>query len=579
MNLRSYRPVIEGRRGLVVAAHPAAAMIGLEVLRAGGNAIDAGVATGLALNVLHAQECSFLGVAPCILYLADSRRVATIDGLGVWPRAVSLDDVRAHHGRMPEGMWRALTPGAADAWFSALERYGTMSFADVAAPAIRLAQDGFPVYPFLEKALDDAPDAYRATPATAEVFFPGGRAPRAGEIFVQKDLAATLRRLADIERAQAHLGRAAALRKARDDVYKGELAAAIVSYCRQQGGLLDAEDLARHEARHEEPVTVRYKGYDVYGTGPWGQGPVFPQALKTLEGFDLAALGHNSAAYIHTVSQALNLAFADREAFIGDPRFVDVPMEAMLSESYLAARRRMIDPDVAWPVMPPAGVPSRAEAVPAGAPVSPRDAKPQSAVAGPKGGGTSYFGVIDAQGNIFSCTPSDGAKTGPIVPGTGLVMSWRGFQSKTDPAHPAVLGPGRRPRLTPAPALVLRDGEPVMALGGHGGDSIPQGTLQVFLNLVAFGLDPQQAVEAPRFYSVNLPWSTWPGAYTPGGLRAEGRIPADVREALQVRGHAITALPDWWEGSALYGVILRTPDTGLLQGGSDPRGGGYAVAF
>jgi gamma-glutamyltranspeptidase/glutathione hydrolase len=535
---------------------------------------------GLALNVVHAHECNFLGVAPTIMYLADRRAVVTIDGLGVWPQAASVDYFQQHHqGKLPPGILRALTPGAADAWFTALAQYGTMRFADVAAVAISLADDGFPTYRYLAAAVQSSPATYSRWPGNAAVFLPQGRPPKVGEMFYQKDLAATLRQLVAVEEAQRGQGRVQALQTARDVVYKGELAEKIVAFCQAEGGLLTMADLAAYQARCEPSVTVHYRGYDVYATGPWGQGPVFPQALKLLEGFDLRAMGHNSAAYVHTVNQALNLAFADREHYIGDPAFVDVPIAELLSEAYLGERRKLIDPQRAWPAMPPAGDPRGGHATLPGAPQSPAAATAVVGTAGQEAAGTSYFGVIDRYGNIFSCTPSEGAKSGPIIPGTGLVLCLRGSQSKVEPGHPAALAPGKRPRLTPAPALVLRDGQPVMALGGFGGDHIPQGTLQVFLNLIEFGLDPQEAVEAPRFYSYSFPNSGFPSAYNPGLMRAEGRIAADVLEALRQRGHTVEAYPDWWEGSCLYGVIMRHPHTGVLQGGADPRGEAYAVGY
>jgi gamma-glutamyltranspeptidase/glutathione hydrolase len=277
-----------------------------------------------------------------------------------------------------------------------------------------------------------------------------------GELFVQKDLAATFRRLVAVEAAQRPAGRQQALQAARDVVYIGELAEQIVAYCQAEGGLLTLADLAAYRVRCEPPVTVTYRGYDVYGTGPWGQGPVFPQALKLLEGFDLHAMGHNSAAYVHTVTQALNLAFADREQYMGDPAFVDVPMEALLSPAYLRQRRTLIDPACAWPVMPPPGDPRRGRATLEGAPQSAREAGRAAGSAGPTAAGTSYFGVIDQHGNIFSCTPSEGAKSGPIIPGTGLVLCLRGSQSKVEPGHPAALGPGKRPRLTRRSAALLQ---------------------------------------------------------------------------------------------------------------------------
>jgi gamma-glutamyltranspeptidase / glutathione hydrolase len=578
--LSSLRPLIQGTNGVVVSSHPSAAMIGLDILRQGGNAIDAGVAVGLALNVVHAHECNFLGVAPTIMYLAGRREAVSIDGLGVFPKALSVEYLQRHHqGKFPAGLLRALTPGAADAWFTALGRYGTMRFADVVAPAIALAQQGFPVYRFLATAIRTAPETYRRYAGNAAVFLPNGHPPAVGELFYQKDLAATLRGIVAVEEAHRSKGREAALQAARDVVYKGELAEKIVAFCQAEGGLLTMADLADYRVRCEPPVKVNYRGYDVYATGPWGQGPVFPQALKILEGFDLRTMGHNSAAYVHTVTQALNLAFADRERYIGDPAFVDVPMDAMLSEAYLRERRRLIDPDRAWPVMPPAGDPQGGRATIDGAPQSAREAMPAAGTMGTEAAGTSYFGVIDKAGNIFSCTPSEGAKSGPIIPGTGLALCLRGSQAKAEPGHPAAVGPGKRPRLTPAPALVLKDGQPVMALGGYGGDHIPQGTLQIFLNAVEFGLDPQEAVEEPRFYTYNFPSSGSPATYLPGVMRAEGRISADVLEALRQRGHTVERLSDWFEGACLYGMIIRHPQSGVLQGGADPRGEAYAVGY
>jgi gamma-glutamyltranspeptidase/glutathione hydrolase len=578
--LTSLRPLIQGTNGVVVSSHPSAAMIGLDVLRQGGNAIDAGVAVGLALNVVHAHECNFLGVAPTIMYLAGRREVVTIDGLGVFPKALSVEYLQQHHqGKLPAGLLRALTPGAADAWFTALARYGTMGFGDVAAPAIALAERGFPMYRYLATAVQTAPETYRRYPGNAAVFLPNGNPPVVGEMFYQKDLAATLRRLVAVEESHRSQGREQALQAARDVIYKGELAEKIVTFCQAEGGLLTMADLADYRVRCDPPAQVNYRGYDVYATGPWGQGPVFPQALKILEGFDLRGMGHNSAAYLHTVTQALNLAFADREQYIGDPAFVDVPMDAMLSEAYLRERRRLIDPERAWPVMPPAGDPRRGKATLDGAPQSPREAVSAAGTLGTEAAGTSYYGVIDKDGNIFSCTPSEGAKSGPIIPGTGLALSLRGSQSKVEPGHPAAVGPGKRPRLTPAPALVLKDGQPVMALGGYGGDHIPQGTLQIFLNAVEFGLDPQEAVEEPRVYSYNFPNSSYPSTYLPGVMRAEGRISAEVIEALRQRGHRVDRLPDWFEGACLYGMIIRHPQSGVLQGGADPRGEAYAVGY
>ena len=580
--LTSYRPLIQGTSGLVVASHASAAMVGLDILRRGGNAIDAGVGVGLALNVVHVRDCGFLGVAPTIMYLANRKEVTTIDGLGVWPRAASVEYFQRHHGgAMPAGVLRSLTPGAADAWFTALAQHGTMSFAEVVEPAVVLADKGFPMYRFLADRLQETQEQYERWPSSAAIFLPNGRSPEPGEMFFQRDLASTLQRIATVENEHRSMGREGALRAAREFVYKGELAERIVSFCQAEGGLLTMADLADYRVRQEPPVKVDYRGYDVYACGPWCQGPVFPQALKLLEGFDIGAMGHNSPDYIHLVTQALNLAFADRERYIGDPAFVDVPMDELLSDAYLGERRTLIDPKRAWPEMPPAGDPRNYEATLQGAARNGPGIAAATRTTREEDGDTSYYAVIDKEGNIFSCTPSEGTTSGggPIIPGTGLSLPLQGYQSKVEEDHPASIAPGKRPRLTPAPALVLRDGQPVMALGGHGGDHIPQGMLQVLLNVVEFGLDPQEAVEEPRFYSYNFPSSQHPSTYHPGMMRAEGRILEAVIDSLRQRGHRVERYPDWWEGSGLYGVITRNPETGVLRGGADPRCEAYAVGY
>ncbi len=290
--LSSLRPLIQGTNGAVVSSHPSASMIGLDILQRGGTAIDAGVAVGIALNVVHAHECNFLGVAPTVLYRADRKEVVTIDGLGWWPQAASVEYFQQHHnGEMPAGILRSLTPGAADAWITALARYGTMSFAEVAGPAIALAENGFPAYRFLVSAIHNAPETYSRFPGNEAVFMPNGRAPEIGDLFYQKDLAATLWEIVGEEHTHRASGRLEGLQAARDFIYKGPLAEKIVAYTQELGGLMTMADLAAYHVRCDPPVHVNYKGYDVYGTGPWGQGPVFPQALKLLDGFDLKGMG------------------------------------------------------------------------------------------------------------------------------------------------------------------------------------------------------------------------------------------------------------------------------------------------
>ena len=441
------RPSVVGTRHMVAAGHYLAAHAGFTVLEAGGNAIDAGVAAGIALGVVQSELVNFAGVAPIMIYLAESREVVTISGLGTWPRALPPDLFqREHGGRIPENILRVVVPAAPDAWITALEKYGTMCFGEVAAAAIRFADEGFAMYPLMAGLIAANADKYRRWPGNAAIYLPGGRAPEVGSIFRQPDLARTLRYMADQESAALTEGREAGLRAARDAFYRGDIAATIVRFHEANGGLLRAEDLAAFRVGIEPPVSTTFAATTVFTCGPWCQGPVLGQALNLLKGSDLAALGHNSPDYIHLLAEALKLAFADRHRHYGDPRFQDVPIEALLSDAYAAVRRRLIDPDTAWPDMAPAGDPLGPRAVADGAgAVSAAAGTPVLDL------DTSYVAVVDRRGNAFSATPSDTAHDAPVVPGTGLCPSSRGSQSWADPGHPSSAAPGKRPRLTSRP--------------------------------------------------------------------------------------------------------------------------------
>jgi gamma-glutamyltranspeptidase/glutathione hydrolase len=548
---------------MVVAGHRLAAQAALEILEAGGNAVDAGVAAGLALNVVEGEYASFAGVAPIILYRAADRRIVTIDGLGVWPAAASCDHFRRRFGGdIPPGIPRTLVPGAPDAWITALELYGTMGFGEVASAAIRLARDGFVMYPMMAEIIEAYAETISAWPSSAAVLLPGGAVPRTGEVFLQTELARSLQFLVDEERRATRNGREAGLRAARDAFYKGDLAQTIVAFHRENDGLLTAADLAAYRVTVEPPVWVRFSDRTVYGCGPWCQGPMLLQALAILDGVDLAALGHNSPAYVHTVVEALKLAAADREAHYGDPRFHDVPIAVLLSPAYSAERRKLIRPDTAWPGLPPAGL---------------IGIEPELAPKPGRGAvlDTSYLCVVDRWGNACSATPSDGIVGAPIVPGTGLVISPRGGQSWTDPGHPSAVAPGKRPRLTPNPALAIADDGRIMPFGSPGHDVQIQVMLQALLNIAVFGMEPQAAVEAPRFATHSFPSSTMPHASQPGRLVIEAPIGRAVSDALAALGHDVA----WWPQSGpqylqdLSAVCLieRDPATGVLSGGADPR--------
>ena len=558
---------------MVVAGHPLAARAASRTLEAGGNAVDAGVAAGICLGVVHPDMVSVAGVAPLIVHLARSRETWTVSGLGGWPQAASIEFFKKRcGGQIPPGIFRTVVPGAPAAWCAALARWGTMPFAEVAASAIECAERGFPLSEFSAMQIQANQERYRRWPTTAAHFLPGGRAPQAGERFVQPELARTLRAMADAEAKARGRGREAAIGAARDAFYKGEIAAAICDFHRREGGLLTREDLARFEVEVGPPQAATFRGVEVATCGFWCQGPALLQMLNLLEPFDLARFGHNSPRYLHLVVEAIKLAFADREAYYGDPAQVKVPGDSLLSKAYAEARRTLIG-ERAWPDMPPPGDPYGLTAVRNGS-------LPAAPLAGefPHALDTSYIAVVDAEGNAFSATPSDPSVDSPVVPEVGCVISPRGSQSWLDPDHPAAVAPGRRPRLTPAPAMAFKDGRLFMPFGTPGGDVQLQAMLQAFLNIVVFGMRPQQAVEAPRVASRSFPDSFWPHPSFPGRLQVEGRIPADVTSALADLGHAVQTWPDWdWRAGAVCAILVG--QDGALMAGADPRRGAHAIGW
>lgn len=557
---------------MAVAGHYSAAHAAFSILESGGNAVDAGVAAGIALGVLQSDLVNVAGVAPILIYSVGRREVLTISGLGTWPRAVTPDLFQKRYGgKIPVGVLRAVVPAAPDAWITALEHFGTMSFGDCAAAAIRFAGQGFPMYGLMSEMIGMHIDEYNHWPSSAAIYLPGGKPPARGELFIQSDLARTLQYMADQEKAVASKGRVTGLQAARDAFYKGDIASAIVRYHETNGGLMRAADLAEFRVAVEPPVKTHFAGIDMYACGPWCQGPVLPQMLNILSGIDLKRMGHNSLDYSHVVTESIKLAFADRERYYGDPRFVKVPLQTLLSEEYAKIRRAMIHPDRANPEMPGFGeIPGFDDSHPP----APND-RPIAAGAHD----TSYVAVIDKDGNVFSATPSDPSYDMPVIPGTGLAPSSRGSQSWADPTHTSSVAPGKRPRLTPSPALaILPDGSP-MPMGTPGGDVQAQAMLQVFLNMTMFDMNPQQAVEAPRFASYSFPDSFEPHGYAPGVLYVENRVAQSVRQGLADRGHKVIDWPDFvWRAGAVC-VLRRDSTNGVISAGADPRRPAYAVGW
>ncbi len=564
----SLQPTIKANHYMVSAGHYLATEAGYKVFESGGNAFDAGVASGIALGVVQPDLVQVAGVAPIILYHAASDEVITVSGLGWWPKATRLETyINEYGGKIPVGLARAVVPAAPDAWIKVLQRYGTMTFGEVASHAMRYAREGFSIHPLLAENIDTHQDLLRGWPASAEVFLPNEQPLQTGELIIQRDLAKCIQYMIDEETAASGQGREASLEAARSAFYKGDIAKTITRYHAQNGGLLTMEDMAEYASAFEAPVKRSYKGFgdpiDVYTCGPWCQGPVLLEMLSIIEGADFKEMGYNSGDYVHFLTEAMKLAFADREAYIGDPRFNDVPIETIVSAEFGRMRSAEIDMSKAYPEMPAPGLIPGAGAGPAAT----------SAAAAPSRMAldTSYTCAVDKDGNVFSATPSDGSYGMPMIPGTGMAPSSRGSQNWAVEGHPCSIAPGKRPRLTPSPALAMREGKLSMPFGTPGGDVQAQAMLQCFLNMEIWGMEAQDAIEAPRFATYSFPNSFEPHSYEKNILRMEGRMDESVMEDMNDRGHKVEKWPDmtWKAGSVC--AIQADHETGIMTGGADAR--------
>jgi gamma-glutamyltranspeptidase/glutathione hydrolase len=563
------RPTLYGRRQAISSGHYLASAAGYAILEAGGNAIDAGCAAGIALAVLCADEVNVAGVAP-IMIRTGGGEVVTIAGLGHWPGSIPADlFVREHGGEIPLGILRTVVPAAPDAWITALRDYGTISFGEAITAATRYARDGFAAHEYMCNEIAAHQEHYRRWPSNAAIFLPHGRPPAFCDRFVQTDLAATLQYMADEERAGARRGRVAGLEAARAAFYCGDIAQAIAAYHEEHGGYLTRSDLASFRSRYEPPVRVRWRDMEVITCGPWCQGPVVAQVLLMLERAGLDGLAYDSPDYAHLLLELLKGAFADREYHYGDPRFVDVGLERLLSDPHIAARVDAVDRRRATAGLPdPMGETADVAFLPE-----------------PSVGGmvhpavdTSYVCVIDRWGNAFSATPSDGSWGSPVIPGLGIVPSERGLQSRPDPQHPAGVAPGKRPRLTPNPALAVRDDGSVLAFGCPGGDMQPQAMVQFFVNVFHFGMDIQEAINAPRVSTWSFPNSFAPFEYLPGRVAIEARFDPGFADDLAARGHDVVLWPDFTRDAGAVEAVYFDAQTGFLRAGADPRQPAYAIA-
>jgi gamma-glutamyltranspeptidase/glutathione hydrolase len=607
---QTFRPVVRGKRGVVAGGHPLSVEAGMRILQKGGNAVDAGVATILAASVIEFSHFSFGGEVPILIKLK-GQDVAVVEGMGQAPmkatreffvNRVSQTNGQAGSGALATmagakpgtipstGPLSATVPAVLDACITALDKFGTKSLGEVMQPAIELA-DGFPIDELRVQYIRTRSPVFSQWPDAKRLFLPNGEVPKVGDIFVQADLARTLREIVAVEdrvatsrtakqgsragKQKSRNSRHAALVAARDYFYRGPIGKRIGDYMQTHGGLLAAEDLARFHARVGAPVKADYRGYEIYKAGFWTQGPAMVQTLNLLDGYDLKAMGHNSADYIHTLTEAIKLALADRDRYYGDPNFVKIPMGELLSKNYAALRRALIEKQRASLTQQP-GDPLNMKAVLASAIQSRSRASSIPEVE--RANDTTCVNVIDKDGNLFSATPS-GAWLPSVVAGdTGVLMGQRLQSALTDANSPNVVAPGKRPRITLTPTLVLRGGEPFMVLSTPGGDNQDQALLQVLLNIIEFAMNPQEAVEAARFDTQHYVSSFDDHEFLAGSLNVESRIADQVVADLRSRGHKVTVQSAYGTLSAPTVIVYDTRN-GVSSAGADPRRGRYAVAW
>ncbi|HEX5850783.1 MAG TPA: gamma-glutamyltransferase family protein [Rubrobacter sp.] len=586
------RPELVGTYGMVASTHWLASSAGMAVLESGGNAFDAAVAAGLTLQVVEPHLNGPGGEVPILLHSAEGGRTLVVAGQGPAPAAVSIDHFeRLGLDLVPgTGLLAACVPGAFDAWMLMLGEFGTLRLSEVMRYAIDYAGGGYPLVPQISATISGVEGLFRDEwPSSARVYLRGSGVPRPGTLFSNPDLAATYRRI--LEEAEATTSnRDGQIEAARDVFYRGFVAEAIDRYAssetvmdtsgRRHTGLLKGDDLAAYAADLEEPATLDYHGYTVCKTGPWGQGPVFLQQLALLEGFDLTSMGHNTAEYVHTVVECAKLAFADREAHYGDPRFVDALHEPLLHPSYTASRRMLVGEDASYdlrpgtaggraPRLPDRSGISQDGAAGAGEPTVPRDDQGS--------GDTCHRDVVDRHGNMVSATPSGGwLQSSPVVPGLGFPLGTRAQMFWLTAGLPNSLEGGKRPRTTLTPSLALRDGEPYLAFGTPGGDQQDQWSLHFFLAHAHFGLNLQEAIDAPNFHTEHFPSSFYPRAAAPGRIMVEDRIGPDVVAGLRARDHDVDVVDGWSLGR--ISAVSRDARDGSMRGAANPRGmQGYAV--
>ena len=587
------RPLVGGRNGGASAGHPLTTAAAFEILLKGGSAFDAGVAAMLVGGVVEQDLYSLGGEGLVLVYPRSERKVTSVVGQGWAPKGATIDWYTARHKDLDgEGLDPAVIPGAIHAALTVLEKWGTMSFEQVSARAIEYARDGFPLRPRTAASIEGNLDFFKKWPGNQRYWLkPDGSMYKPGETIKLPTLAHTLTLMVEAERAAASKGRAAGVVAARDRFYKGDIAREMVAFLKQHQAPFELDDFAEFFAKIEEPATTNYRGYQVYKHSFGSQGPVLLETLNILENFDLKSMKRNSAEYIHTIIEALKLGYADRDSYYGDPAFVQTPGEGLLSKAYAKQRAALIDPKHAsrgFIAGNPMAFDSKvkewkywaaniADGTKSGGPAP--DAEPIRGTIKD----TTHISVIDKEGNIFDATPSGGWIGGAVILGnTGIGMSVRGEQFWLDPTRAAQLRPRSRPRYTLTPSIVLRDGQPFMAIGTPGGDNQDQTILQAFLNVVEFWNDwypnLHEAFEWPRVQTLHFFGSFWPHNAGFNRLNVEAPVSDEVFKELQARGHNASRVRTQSISSCATAVLID-PASGNRIAGADPRRDCYAMAY
>ncbi|MBY5850042.1 gamma-glutamyltransferase family protein [Rhizobium ruizarguesonis] len=579
------RPEILGTFGVVTSTHWIASAVGMSILEKGGNAFDAAVATGFVLQIVEPHLCGPGGDLPAVIYSKKKDKVEVICAQGPAPAGATIEHYTAEGlSLIPgDGLLATVIPGSFDGWMLMLRDYGSMSVRDVLEPAIYYAEHGHPMLPRVSATIKGLAALFeKEWPTSYETWLPGGSAPEAHANFRNPVLAETWKRI--IAEAEAKSGREAQVEAARDAFYRGFVAEKIDDYLKtaevmdasgnRHKGVLTANDMANWSATIEEPLTYDYHGWTIAKIGPWGQGPVFLQTLSILKGFELAAMDPAGADFVHTVVEAMKLAFADREVYYGDPNFSEIPIAHLLSETYAAERRKLVGADASFDLRPGIvpgfeaqhdltmtmlGADSKTGAV----------YEPTMAHLSEKRGDTVHIDVIDRDGNMVSVTPSGGwLQSSPTVPGLGFCLNSRAQMFWLKSGLPTSLAPGKRPRTTLTPSLGLYEGRPTLAFGTPGGDQQEQWQLSFFLRYAHHKLNLQAAIDQPLFHTSHFPGSFYPRTREPGSLMAEANFGPDVLDALRRKGHKLTVADPWTIGRL---TAARRDADGLLRAAATPR--------